>query len=673
MSTPANAAEWRAYRARRKAEGRPVRGGLKMTKAEFGQFIAIDGEGADFGPSDHRYILVNAYAPDGRHYTISDQDGLDCTRVLSFLAALGARYPQAIAVMFASGYDTVMMLRGILTPAALGELWQRAKMAHPDGKRLMRIGRFLIGYQPRRQLYIYDCYARCGITIWDVWGFFQTSFGETLRSWLPSYPYTDDIVRMKRRRSAFEPSQLPEIERYCRLECEALALVMRELHAALVACDLRLNRWDGAGAVAAALFRKYDIKRHISAEIPPAVRDASRHAYYGGRIETYRYGAETCPIYAYDINSAYPSVIRDLPSLDGGTWRHWDRVPVDPHTMTMVRVEWSLQARDSTEIYPFPFRLPNGDVLFPSSGHTWVWWPEYAAYMRHRDRYHGIVAVHEAWEFVPGNSEKPFSFVEVLYETRKKWVKEGRKAEKVIKLGLNSLYGKMVQQIGGESGNPPPYFQLELGGYITSTVRARLYDVAMIDPDSTVMVATDGIYTLAPRDVPILPEKVLGLWQMRRYERAIIVQSGVYWLYAADGTCTGRTSGYSTDFRSVQGLTPDRVVAAWQRGDVALDCEARRKFVGFGEVVAGQRPYEQLGSWQSSVKRLSLRPEGKRWCGIDVARGWRAIDPSRRLEISAASPNPYDGWMTRPHPIAWLEVDSAKIERDMLVRAEVAC
>jgi hypothetical protein len=53
---------------------------------------------------------------------------------------------------------------------------------------------------------------------------------------------------------------------------------------------------------------------------PPEVERAARHGYFGGRIEVPVYGEVPGPIYRYDVHSAYPAAIAELPNLTRGSW-----------------------------------------------------------------------------------------------------------------------------------------------------------------------------------------------------------------------------------------------------------------------------------------------------------------------------------------------------------------
>jgi hypothetical protein len=62
---------------------------------------------------------------------------------------------------------------------------------------------------------------------------------------------------------------------------------------------------------------------------------------------------------------------------------------------------------------------------------------------------------------MPGNNERPFVFVPAEFEKRKLTCAENDRTgqynigEKVIKLGLSGLSGKVAQSIGGSETKPP--------------------------------------------------------------------------------------------------------------------------------------------------------------------------------------------------------------------------
>src|SRR5690606_33111725 len=110
-----------------------------------------------------------------------------------------------------------------------------------------------------------------------------------------------------------------------------------------------------------------------------------------------------------------------------------------------------------------------------------------------------------------GCNDRPFGWVPEVYDTRSKWRAEGIGAEKVLKLGLNSIYGKAAQRIGGKRYGrpaPPSWHQMEWAGYATARTRAELYRAALpaLARGSAVMFATDAVVSTEPLDALDLGE-----------------------------------------------------------------------------------------------------------------------------------------------------------------------
>ena len=91
-----------------------------------------------------------------------------------------------------------------------------------------------------------------------------------------------------------------------------------------------------------------------------------------------------------------------------------------------------------------------------------------------------------------------------------------------LKLGLNSLYGKMAQRCGRG-----PYHDVVSAGLITAITRARLIEAIGQDPHSVVMVATDAVFSTRPLSLDI--GERLGQWEEKVWPDLFIAQPGVYW------------------------------------------------------------------------------------------------------------------------------------------------
>jgi hypothetical protein len=225
-----------------------------------------------------------------------------------------------------------------------------------------------------------------------------------------------------------------------------------------------------------------------------------------------------------------------------------------PNILSMFRVKWSFPLHDAKTgrrilWYPLPYRRKSKAILFPAQGHAWIMRDELFAVLKWIERFGGNIEVEEWNEFIPGNDERPYAFVEELYIMRRqaKSRKEYDILELAIKLCINSLYGKTQQRVGGSEYEPPscgcPYY----GSAITANCRARLCEAALIDPFAVVCFITDGIVAtrelkglerakeVFEGDTPEGAQINLGDWEYEQMAGGFFLQSGVYHLAHKSG------------------------------------------------------------------------------------------------------------------------------------------
>lgn len=661
-----------AYRiGDRHADRTRARSGRLLSKWERGDFVAWDGEGANIG-GVHQYVLLC----NSEGLAVNDPNGLDTYTVLRAMLDAMHTHKRAVHVGFFFSYDCNMIFRDIdrelLAPLWAGEWvwWRGINIQWRANKTLSLSAHANMDGKLRR----------VSGTIWDVGGFFQSAFVTALRK----YDVTDAetiqrIAAMKLERPTFSLNDLPEITRYCQDECKYLVALMAKLREHFDAAGIRLRRWDGAGAAASALLDMMNI-RNAKLDGPRAVIHASQHAYFGGRVELLQYGHHVGPVYHYDINSAYPSAIRDLPCLACGAWHHYARVDAgrlarvaDDRTFAVVRVTWDFP--EPMSLYPFPWRRDDGAIFFPSSGEGWYWMPEILAaraWMRRHKIPARALRIHEAWRFARGCAHTPFAFVPTLYDQRRAWKAEGNGAEKAAKLALNSLYGKMAQRVGHAKDSAPSYHQLEWAGWITSATRAKLLHAVAHHDDAVIAFATDAVYALAPLDLPC--SDALGEWDGNTHTGGTWVQSGVYWI--DDGE---RVTAYSRGFDR-ESLRRDDVLDAWKHGRTSVRATLTR-FIGLGSCINAQLTatrWEQWRTWDTSDRVLRLTPEGTK----RVDRKPLAFRNAHKRLIPTwpASPanvaGPMFGGMSAPIALPWSDlpglVESPTLRAQSIIDAEAA-
>jgi hypothetical protein len=545
-------------------------------------FIGIDGEGWTLG-GEHKYVLL--MDSNGRH--ITDPGGVPTKKVLEWLLDLPKK---TIPVAFGLNYDVNMWLRDI-GRTRLKELWVDGSTYWFD---------YTIEWIPGKWFRVRK--GKRSVRIFEVFGFFQTRFVQALSDWDIPVQDTDELEKMKSARSAFDPSMLPRIVEYCHTECKLLVQLMGGLRRALEYVDIHLRTWNGAGAIAASILSSRGVKSHLTRhdDLPPEVAQASLHAYFGGRTELFRQGSFPL-VSQYDICSAYPWAATFLPSLTEGKWE-LSIFKDDSGQHGIFECTWAMPP--GLRLGPFPYRTRTGRICYPRNGSGWY----HVCEIEHARRLYGShITVGKGWVLSGGNDNRPFQFIPELYAYRRRLKEEGNAAQKCLKLGINSLYGKLAQGVG-HKGNPPPFQSYFWAGEITARTRARMLSVASAHTDDLIMLATDGIFIRGKADLSDAEPIGTNLGDL---EHGVITdmftaQPGVY-SGTKDGKHIARSRGFfakEIDFNSVAN-------GSESEGPNYIGRYKSTRFQGLGSSLMAK----DMGHWRQWVesdRKLVLMPTMKR-------------------------------------------------------------
>lgn len=535
-------------------------------------------------------------------------------------------------------------------------------------------GNYCIQYMPRKKLTIIDLSAGRSwsakdkrpewnrkVIVWDVFGFFQKPFVGALqdaknRDGSPICPpeIVDRIAAMKDQRGAFAKLDDSAILAYCYEECYYLSKLVRDMLMNLERFGLTLNAFDGTGAIARAWMTRekiadYKTDTNLSMEI-------ALMAYFGGRFEVSEIGYMG-RLYSYDINSAYPFIVSTLPCLAHGHFRQLEKdvnglVTYEPGKFGV----YFAGSNTSGRYAPFPFRIDDKramaqpELIHPKSvyyahgGKRWVWsngnpaMSEVGIAIKHFGS--DAIPLYDGWVWEPECDHVPFRMVPDMYRERKILKKNGDGMEKVIKLLLNSIYGKTAQSVGitinKDGSYKLPKFQSFIwAGMITSGCRAMILDAIM--QSDTVSIATDGILSRTPIDsLPLSGD--LGDWEDDIVEDAYLFQSGVYTMLKTcksdckhpdkvymneDGTIVhepfkheitsdgqNATRVFKTRGFSRKEIPAQKLIDAWNSGNrdaLTLDPEPEAtRFVPFKAGVLRTDAFKYIGQWVQSTHKVTI-------------------------------------------------------------------
>lgn len=691
----------REAQARWRASAKAAHGRLKRYEKSLfdrGRFVAVDGEG--FADGDAVAVKIgpkqkNIEGRDHFYGLLMDSDGeslsvkngrLSTKKCLDFLLSINQRDKNAIPVIFGGSYDACHMLAFGLDR---DEVQTLLKSDNIPGERryldksLSENGTdndYRLEYRPRKSLTIWrfasgaDKYIarhkrdgtkvwklnyEARVVLWDVWGFFQGSFIRAMENWIPDDPDWHFIRDMKGSRSQFRRDEIDMIRRYTAAELRCLVAMMERVRDSIRKLDLKITRWDGAGAIAGAFFKKHDVKTHMG-ETPEDVFHAARTAYSGGHIEATVIGHHTGKIFHADINSAYPHQFRRLPGLAYGRWHHGE-CGEPPGGFTLVRLEFHFEP--GRPFYPLFWRAGNGSILYPERGSGWYWYDEYAVAREFADRFGAFVFRVAEWHhFEPAGNQRPFAWIEEAYQVRRDVIMTSRRtgirddSHMMIRLGLNSCYGKTAQQVGARhvdgAVQPPSYFQLEWAGAVTAGCRAQLMSAALQAPDAVISFATDAIFATEPLDLPADPAKRLGEWEVHQHSGMTIVMPGVYWLHEDGGKLTHFSRGFDKETMSDCQFVHD----AWKRRETFLKVKQHR-MVSPGAAMMSESMWKLRGLFVTTERELKINGQNSKRHPVAMTqvRPWRELCRTQPRDHTEDYGQDLDSLMSAPYPVKWLD------------------
>lgn len=559
------------------------------------RFCGIDGEGGNIADPDalwgevHRYLLLRA-----GDQVVENPEGLSFQECAEFLCNLPRK---RIYSAYFFDYDVTMILRGIPEERAK-RLMDRGARQKDGGFNPLPVdyAGYQFDYMPHKEFRIRREDQKEWLIISDAGQFFQSSFLRTLEKWqIGTQEERDFIAKGKSMRGDFHMMD-EEIKAYNALEILLHEQLMETFRSVCVDTGYVPRKWQGPGYLASAMLEHHGVPRRKDIPIMQNFdfRYLANEAYYGGRFETTAAGPISGPVYQYDINSAYPSILRTLPCLIHGSWRRIRNMPDRGH-LWFGQVYFHHDA--GRLLCNLPVRSKNGNISYPREGNGVYWSTELEAAQEAGTH----VTFTTGWIYEPHCDCRWFDFIDEYYAMRVALGKTNKGY--VLKLAGNSLYGKIAQSIGYA-----PYANPVWAGLITAGCRAMLIDAYKNNMNDVYMLATDGIFCAAELDVPVSTE--LGEWERTVHDDGIfIVQPGIYYLPHGDVKTRGVERGRINNQR-------EAFESAWQRfldshGEDHTVSVAVSNFITIKQALS-RRKWRLAGTWENTTRDISFDWSSKR-------------------------------------------------------------
>lgn len=565
------------------------------------EFRGVDGEGGNvaeegtlFG-TRHQYLSLRSGAE-----LLETGRPLHWEECLSFLADQPAFH---IDVAYFFDYDVTMIIRTMPKEKAYRLLNRHLRVAEGGAIMPVDIGDFEVDYLPHKEFKVRRHEQKRWTVISDVGQFFQSSFLTALEKWNIGTPEEREQIRRGKSMRADFAETTAETRAYNALECLLLEQLMTEFRAVCVELDYIPKKWQGPGYLASAMLDRHKVPKRDDIPILKnhSFRSLAQAAYYGGRFETTAAGPVSSPVWQYDINSAYPHILRGLPCLLHGSWKQVRERP-DHGDLYFAKVAFTHDG--GSYLYHLPYRLKNGNIRFPREGVGVYWSTELEAAERAGTQFTFDVG----WVYESHCECRWFDFIDRVYALRKRMGKSAKGL--VLKLALNSLYGKIAQSIGYAPWANPVW-----AGLITAGCRAMLIDAYSQQPGKCYMLATDGIFMGCPLDLPCSDQ--LGDWDATYHpDGMFIVQPGIYFI-SEDAKTRGVERGRIQDMRPVFEAQWDKFLSsAGVDHTVSVPVS---NFITARQAIQRHK-WHIAGKWERTTREISFDWSSKRKRGAAFLR-----------------------------------------------------
>lgn len=346
---------------------------------------------------------------------------------------------------------------------------------------------YTIEYIPQKKIAIRK--GRHSSVFFDIAQYYHESLANAYLHNIGNLP--DWYVTTKNKRSHFTRyyyKRFPfKVRKYCMQDCiftkDLAEHWIKVFHDAF---DFYPQRFISSGYLAEKVLINNKIRIPFFSETPIQVNDFAWRTYFGARFEIIKRGF-IGTAHLYDINSAYPYALANIPDLTKGKWRTSKNIVSDAQ-LGFFKI--LVDIPECKYIPPFPFRA-NHKLFFPSGKFiTYCTLDELRAC--NEPRFYEIL---ESYQYVDKNPDYVYKdFIESIYNKRLEFKSQNNPLQLPLKIILNSIYGKTAQRVGNRIGN---LFSPIIASQITGKARAMLYDFVLKNniESQVVSFATDSVIT----------------------------------------------------------------------------------------------------------------------------------------------------------------------------------
>jgi hypothetical protein len=458
---------------------------------------------------------------DGRYI-----DNISAKSVIEFL--FHKKYQSAWNFFYNLGYDAEVILKLLDTEL---ETYKRTNVLE-------------FRFEDYKLTYIYDKVLRIRkghhhVSFFDIAQYFHAKLPDAYENNI-GVTLPESYKSIKQKRNSFTPRFYSDnkklVRNYCIQDCgltkELSEYWIKHFHNAY---GIYCKKWFSSGYLAEKVLINNGIEIPRFNSIPYEIQKLAWAVVdHGGRFEITKRGCiGTANL--YDINSAYPSAIAQIPDLSKGDWIKSDSIIPDAR-LGFFRIIADIP--DEKHIAPFPFK--KGIRIFFPTGKFQTVVTLHELLSCESKKYYEIL---DSCQFVPKSDAYPYKeFIENLYQKRLELKKIDDPLQLPLKVILNSIYGKTGQKKNG-MGN---LFNPVIFVSITGMIRGLLYRFVMKNnlENDAVAFATDSILT--KKKLNLKSDKLGEFSFVKDADDTYILQNGYNymngkWKTRGIGTLSGKT------------------------------------------------------------------------------------------------------------------------------------
>lgn len=471
-------------------------------------FICYDGE-----LKDNKYYLLG----NSKKY-VYNKKGLTFAECFNFLT----QKTRQKKIIFNLHFDLQFWIRS----------WKDDKILALMNSQRVLFRQYELTYFPNKMLIIRK--GNSLFKIYDILSFFNKSLLAVIKQLkikLTSEEQKILNLGKKNRGSNFDKMTKAEVIYYNKTECIITEKIAGKIKKLLnestfthknKTVNLDIVNFYGSSAVSSKILKTYKVDKINNHN---KHREIFERAYYGGRFECLQLG-EFKNVYKYDINSAYPYVMKDLHKVNRFRKVKKPKVINDKG----IYFIYFKMFFPKDFICPFPLRHNSGRIFYTGEVEGWYFGCEINEFINsgiNSENY--ILNIKEG--LVPEfSTQKVFekygnNVIEEIYNQRIYYKENDDLRHYIYKISLNAVYGKLAQITGKAQ-----FQNLYYAGYTTAKTRSLLYKNSYLGNYTDIIAyATDSILSKEPiPELDLICNSKLGNWDFEFCKKVTVLMSGFY-------------------------------------------------------------------------------------------------------------------------------------------------